>query len=92
MRRFFIGRNNLVAKRGNKEGSVYQRKSDGKWVTSITLDNGQRKVLYSNSQADAIKKLKKAAQEQEKGTLTVGPQHTLVGQLTIGLQKEKERG
>jgi integrase len=55
-----------MAKRGNKEGSVYQRKSDGKWVTSITLDDGRRKVLYSNTQADAIKKLKKAAQEQEK--------------------------
>jgi hypothetical protein len=43
-----------MPKRGNGEGSVYQRKSDGKWVTSITLDNGRRKVLYSNTQQEAI--------------------------------------
>src|SRR5450755_1790113 len=93
MRRFFIGRNNLVAKRGNKEGSVYQRKSDGKWVTSITLDDGRRKVLYSASQSDAIKKLKKAVQEQEKGTLTVGPQHTLALYLDywLGVYRQKIR-
>ena len=66
-----------MPKRGNREGSVYQRKSDGKWVTSITLDNGRRKVLYSNTQQEAIKKLKKASQQQEQGTLTVGSQHTV---------------
>ena len=82
-----------MTKRGNKEGSVYQRKSDGKWVTSITLDDGRRKVLYSNTQADAIKKLKKAAQEQEKGTLTVGPQHTLAQYLDywLGVYRQKIR-
>src|SRR5438552_5272818 len=66
-----------MTRRANKEGSIYQRKSDGKWVASITLDDGRRKVFYADSQGDALKKLKKAVQEQEKGTLTVGPQHTL---------------
>ena len=34
-----------MGKRGNGEGSVYQRKSDGLWVGSVSLDNGKRKVF-----------------------------------------------
>jgi integrase len=80
-----------MPKRGNGEGSVYQRKSDGKWVTSITLDNGRRKVLYSNTQQEAIKKLKKASQQQEQGTLTVGPQHTVSQYLDYWLSVYKQK-
>jgi len=80
-----------MPKRGNGEGSVYQRKSDGKWVTSITLDNGRRKVLYSNTQQEAIKKLKKASQQQEQGTLTVGPQHTVAQYLDYWLSVYKQK-
>jgi integrase len=78
-------------KRGNREGSVYQRKSDGKWVTSITLDDGRRKVLYSGTQQVAIKKLKKASQQQEQGTLTVGPQHTVAQYLDYWLNAYKQK-
>ncbi len=74
-----------MPRRGNGEGSVYQRKSDGKWVTSITLDDGRRKVLYSKTQQEAIRKLKKASQQQEQGTLTVGPQLQLHSILITGL-------
>ncbi len=38
-----------MGKRGNGEGSIYQRKKDGKWVASITLDNGKRKVFYGKT-------------------------------------------
>ncbi len=74
-----------MPRRGNGEGSVYQRKSDGKWVTSITLDDRRRKVLYSKTQQEAIRKLKKASQQQEQGTLTVGPQHTVAQYLDYWL-------
>jgi integrase len=80
-----------MPKRGNGEGSVYQRKSDGKWVTSITLDNGRRKVLYSDTQQEAIKKLKKASQQQEQGTLTVGPQYTVAQYLDYWLSVYKQK-
>jgi integrase len=79
-----------MPRRGNGEGSVYQRKSDGKWVTSITVD-GRRKVFYSDTQKEAIKKLKKASQEQEKGTLTVGPQHTVAQYLDYWLSVYKQK-
>jgi hypothetical protein len=27
-------------KRGNGEGTIYQRESDGKWCASVSLDSG----------------------------------------------------
>ncbi len=41
-----------MAKRANGEGSIYQRKSDGKWVGSISLDKGQRKVFYGKTKKE----------------------------------------
>jgi integrase len=79
-----------MPRRGNGEGSVYQRKSDGKWVTSISID-GRRKVFYSDTQKEAIKKLKKACQEQEKGALIVGPQHTVAQYLDYWLSVYKQK-
>src|SRR3989440_3363546 len=34
-----------MGKRANGEGSVYRRKSDGRWVGSLSLPDGTRKVL-----------------------------------------------
>jgi integrase len=51
------------------DGSVYQRKSDGRWVASFRLPNGQRKYLYRDSKAQARDSLKKALRELEQGTL-----------------------
>ncbi|MGN1201300.1 MAG: tyrosine-type recombinase/integrase [Candidatus Caccovivens sp.] len=49
-------------RRANGEGSIFQRKSDGKWVGSLTIgydDKGQqkRKYVYGNSQTEVAKKL-----------------------------------
>lgn len=49
-------------RRSNNEGSIFQRKSDGKWVGSITFgydDKGQqkKKTVYGNSQTEVAKKL-----------------------------------
>lgn len=80
-----------MPRRGNGEGSVYQRKSDGKWVTSITLDDGRRKVLYSNTQQEAIKKLKKVSQQQEQGAVNVGRQQTVAQYLDYWLSVYKQK-
>ena len=49
-------------RRSNNEGSIFQRKSDGKWVGSLTIgydEKGQqkRKYVYGNSQTEIAKKL-----------------------------------
>jgi integrase len=46
-----------MARRGNGEGTVYQR-NDGRWVAVIPLENGKRKFIYRKTQREAIKELK----------------------------------
>jgi integrase len=58
-----------MGKRGNGEGSIYQRKEDGKWVGSITLANRKRKVFYGRTRKEVQEKLKIALREQQQGTL-----------------------
>lgn len=43
----------------NGEGSVYQRKSDGRWVANVTA-NGRRRVFYARDQREARRKLREA--------------------------------
>jgi len=43
------GKEGHMAKRGNGEGSIYYRNSDGKWVGSVTLGTGKRKVFYDKT-------------------------------------------
>jgi integrase len=43
--------------RARREGSIYQRKSDGRWCASVTLPDGARKVFYAQTQRAALAKL-----------------------------------
>ena len=57
-----VKRTQSKIRRSNNEGSIFQRKSDGKWVGSITVgydDKGQqkKKTVYGNSQTEVAKKL-----------------------------------
>ena len=62
--------------RGNNEGSVYQRKSDGRWVGAITTGYGPngsavRKTITGSSKADVVRKLRaflRIAEEESKVT------------------------
>lgn len=47
----------MTGKRGNREGSLYQRKSDGRWAAALTLPDGRRKVLYRATRAEAAEAL-----------------------------------
>jgi integrase len=63
-------------KRGNGEGSIYQRK-DGRWTASITVDGGKRKYIYGKTRQEVQEKLKKALRDQQQGRLIASPQQTL---------------
>lgn len=69
-----------MRKRGNGEGSVYHRKSDNKWVASVTLENGKRKVFYGNTQKEVLEKLTKARHEQQQSTLPTNTSRQTVEQ------------
>lgn len=57
--------------RGQGEGSIYQRASDGMWVSVIDLGwhNGKRsrKYLYGKTRADVAEKLNDALYKQDRG-------------------------
>lgn len=65
-----------MARRGQGEGSIYQRK-DGRWVASLTLDSGKRKTYYGKTRKEVWEKLQKAINEQQQGKLITSPQQTM---------------
>jgi integrase len=56
--------------RGNGEGSIYQRESDGRWCCSVTRPSGKRQVLYGKTRAEVAKKLNVVLQAREQGIPT----------------------
>src|SRR3954470_22853145 len=55
-----------MAKRGNGEGSVYQR-ADGQWCGSVSLQNGKRRTLYGTTRKEAADKLAAALRDAQQG-------------------------
>ncbi|HLI06628.1 MAG TPA: tyrosine-type recombinase/integrase [Ktedonobacteraceae bacterium] len=76
-----------MARRGNGEGSVYRRKSDGRWVASLSLPDGTRKVFYGKKQSEVIAKLDAAANDLRRGMLTIGSHTTVQEYLENWLEK-----
>jgi len=66
-----------MAKRGHGEGSIYQRKKDGRWVGEITLEDGRRKPFYGKTRKEAYDKMQNALLEQKQGKLATGPHQKL---------------
>lgn len=64
-------------KRANGEGSIYQRKSDGKWVGSITLADGKRKVFYGKKKSEVRDKVNDALHQQKQGMFVSAKDQTL---------------
>jgi integrase len=75
----------MSRRRGNGEGSIYQRK-DGRWVASITTGKpGQRKYIYGKTRREVQERLKIALREQQQGMLVTTPQQTVEQFLTYWL-------
>lgn len=66
-------------KKGNGEGSVYQR-ADGKWCASLTLGGGKRRVLYGKTRQEVAKKLNAALLAKQQG-IPAPPQRLTIGKL-----------
>lgn len=66
-----------MSKRGNGEGSIYQRKSDGRWVGSVTLPDGTRKVFYGQKRVEVAEKINNALHDLSRGILATGPNVTV---------------
>ncbi|HEY4037054.1 MAG TPA: tyrosine-type recombinase/integrase [Ktedonobacteraceae bacterium] len=62
--------------RKNGEGTLFKR-SDGRWQASFVPENGKRLYFYGKTKAEALEKLRKAQQEDQKGLLATGPKQKL---------------
>ena len=80
-----------MGKRGNGEGSIYQRKEDNKWVGSITLGNHKRKVFYGKTRKEVQEKMKVALHEQQQGTLVKTTSQTVAQFLADWLENTHRR-
>jgi len=67
----------MTKRRGPGEGSIFQRKSDGRWTAILTVAYGKRKYFYGETQKEVQEKLRRAQRELEQGTLVTGPQQTV---------------
>ena len=72
----------MAGSRGNGEGSIYQRSSDGRWLGVLTLGYGpngrlKRKTVSAKTRSEVVKKLKQLQRHLDDGiplpdaTLTV---------------------
>src|SRR5229473_6013678 len=58
----------MSRRRGNGEGSVYQR-SDGVWCGSLRTTGGARKVVYGRTHSEVRRRLIELVHSKDSGTL-----------------------
>lgn len=74
-----------MAKRANGEGSIYRRKSDGRWIASVTLGRDEatgklvRKYVYGASKNEVLEK-KTLLLEKSRGQTYVNADKITVGE------------
>ena len=68
-----------LSKRGNREGSIYRRKSDGRWAAALTLPTGGRKQVYGKTRAEVVQKMTAASRTLAQG-MPIAPERETVAQ------------
>jgi integrase len=78
-----VARNPESKRNPSGEGSVYQRTSDEKWCAAVTLPSGRRKIVYGDTEREALQKRRKLLAEVEAGRpVPLGRTPTLGAYLT----------
>ncbi len=62
----------MAGRRGNSEGSVYRRASDGRWIGAVTVGFGERggpvrKTVSGKTRAQAVRKLSELQRQLDDG-------------------------
>jgi len=60
-------RHRRAGRRGNHEGGIYQRQSDGRWCASVSLEGGKRRVIYGKTREEVAAKLTVALNTVRQG-------------------------
>lgn len=80
-----------MKKRGNREGSIYQRKSDNRWCATIRLKDHGRKYVYGTTRDAAQKALRKLQNDDDNGQHIKTPKANAGAFLTQWLEHMKDR-
>jgi integrase len=67
-------------KRGQNEGSIYQRK-DGRWAGAVSLGGGKRKTVYGRTAEEARQKITDVKRQVSDGTFVLSD-HLTIEQLS----------
>ncbi len=80
----------MARRRANGEGSIYQRKSDGRWVASISLGGMKRKHILGRTHAEVAAKKAALLADRDKGIPIPTSTQSLGQYLDSWLQSVKE--
>lgn len=78
----------MAKRRGNKEGSIYRRKDDGRWIGQVSVD-GHRMSKSCKTQREAREWLKQTLVQVEDGLTIKGARTTLASYLDSWLETTK---
>ena len=78
----------MAHKRGNGEGSIYRR-ADGRWVASVSVDQGRRKYFYAQTRHEVGRKLATAIKARQDGLPLVPERQTVANYLQHWLETAK---
>src|SRR5581483_1340516 len=85
----------MATRRGQGEGAIYQRASDGKWVCSVDLGwsdgKRRRKVVYGRTRAEVATKLRKTHQAADAGQVVIGHAPTVEAWFVTWLEALAQR-
>jgi len=59
----------LARRRGNREGSIYQR-DNGTWAAAVSLPDGRRRFLYGKTREDVRRRLQEVTHALSAGSFT----------------------
>ena len=67
----------MAGRRGNHEGSIYQRASDGRWLGAALLGYDERgrpirKTVSATTRSEVVRKLKQLRREIDDGQIVAG--------------------
>ncbi len=80
----------MARKRGNSEGTIRKRKSDGRWEARLVLVSGERKSLYTKTRQEAARVLADAIRDREQGITASTERQTVEAFLSSWLDTVKK--
>jgi len=76
----------MTRRRANREGSLYRRASDGRWIGAVALPNGRCRYFTGRRQEDVLSRLRDALKQTGDGLPLPGQRLTLGQYLATWLE------